>query len=159
MKGYQPLVKFVKDSQNQIAKIIRDTKIPLESRKIFYEIMKTTYMNLKNFCLTNSENQKLLVDSLDFFLDELQFDFGQTDLVNAIFSNNKFLCENCKKTFEKMKRIIREQGRQRRFLEFFKVPLPFSPYLLPFRRSSRRPRRPNSSRTSCWWPGASCPSL
>lgn len=121
MKGYQPLVKFVKDSQNQIAKIIRDTKIPLENRRLFYEIMKTTYTNLKYFCQSNSENQKILIDYLDFFLDELQFDFGQTDLVNAIFKNNKYLCENCKKTFEKMRKIIKEKGRQKRFLEFFKV--------------------------------------
>ena len=54
-------------------------------------------------------------------MDELQYDFGQTDLVNAIFQNNKYLCENCQKTFEKMRKIIREKGRQKRFLEFFKV--------------------------------------
>ena len=121
VKGYQPLVNLIKDSQNQIAKIVRDDQIPLKSRKLIYEIMRTTYTALKNFCMNNNENQRLLFPYLDYFLDELQYDFGQTDLVNAIFQNNKYLCENCQKTFEKMRKIIREKGRQKRFLEFFKV--------------------------------------
>ena len=112
---------MIKDSQNQIAKIIRDHKIPLQNRKLIYEIMKITYLALKNFCINNDENQRLLFPYLDYFLDEPQYDFGQTNLVNAIFKNNKYLCENCQKTFEKMKKIIREKGRQKRFLEFFKV--------------------------------------
>ena len=112
---------MIKDSQNQIAKIIRDHKIPLQNRKLIYEIMKITYLALKNFCINNDENQRLLFPYLDYFLDELQYDFGQTDLVNAIFKNNQYLCENCPKTFEKMKKIIKEKGRQKRFLEFFRV--------------------------------------
>lgn len=112
---------MIKDSQNQIAKIIKDVRIPLESRKIFYEIMKTTYSTLKNFCINNNENQRLLFSFVDYFLDEVQYDFGQTDLVNYIFKNNKYLCENCFVTFDLMKNIILKRGRQKRFIEFFRV--------------------------------------
>lgn len=121
VKGYVPLVNLIKDSQNQIAKIIHDPKIPVESRKLIYEIMKITYNALKNFCLNNNANQRLLFPYIDYFLDEVLYDFGQTDLVNAIFKNNKYLCENCLPTFELMKSIILKKGRQKRFLEFFKV--------------------------------------
>lgn len=114
-------MNLIKDSQNQIAKIIKDTKIPIESRKLIYDIMKITYNALKNFCANNNANQRLLFPYVEYFLDEVLYDFGQTDLVNAIFKNNKYLCENCQATFESMKNIILKKGRQKRFLEFFKV--------------------------------------
>lgn len=121
VKGYIPLISLIKDGQNQMAKIMKDNKIPIEKRKLFYEIMKYTYLCLKHFCMKNSENQKLLFPFIDYLLDEIVFDYGQTSLVSKIFENNKYLCENVLNTFDSLKKIIEKNGRQSRFLEFFKV--------------------------------------
>lgn len=40
------------------------------------------------------ENQVNLSKYIGFFLDEIEYDFGQLDLLDAIYSNNKFLCES-----------------------------------------------------------------
>lgn len=121
VKGYIPLVNLIKDSQNQMAKILKDRSITFEGRKLFLDILKLSYTVLKNFCYKNRENQKLLFPFIEYFLDEIEYDFGQTSLVSAIFESNNFLCENVLNTFELMKHKIFRYGRQTRFLEFFKV--------------------------------------
>ena len=121
VKGYIPLVNLIKDSQNQMAKILKDRSITFEGRKIFLDILKLSYTVLKNFCFKNRENQKLLFPFIEYFLDEIEYDFGQAALVSAIFESNNFLCENVGNTFELMKHKIFRYGRQTRFLEFFKV--------------------------------------
>ena len=126
VKGYLPLVNLIRDVEQQISKFLRDTTIASGKRKVFYEIMKTTYSILKSFCSNNDENQRILFPFVkEFFLNELQYDYGQMDLVNAVFQNNRYLCEKerCASIFDEVKKNILQKGRQRRFLEFFKVSL------------------------------------
>ena len=81
------------------------------------------YEVLEKFCRTNDQNQKILFGYLDFLIENLDFDFGQIDLINSIFRNNKYLCEKSKNLIPIFAQKIRKYGRKTKFIEFFKVQL------------------------------------
>jgi hypothetical protein len=50
-----------------------------------FKLLLCSYKFLEAFCMYNEENQSLLVADIGLFMDELNEDFGQLDLICAIF--------------------------------------------------------------------------
>jgi hypothetical protein len=91
-----------------------------------FELLKELYSCLTNFCRGNQQNQLILYEYIDFFLDEIEQDYGQMDLFCAIFRDNKFLCESFPDSLLKtILNFINIYGRQTRFLHIFKVILSY----------------------------------
>lgn len=123
LNGHLPLLNLIKDAQNQLAKLLKLEYVPLHSKRVVFLLLRGLYKCLKNFCDNNTQNQQLLHEYIDeFFLDEINFDFGQFELLNTIFQNNKFLSENISdKIVNRLFQSIEQYGRQERFLNIFIV--------------------------------------
>ena len=117
-----PLINFIKDSQNQMAKILKDSNYMPQTRQFILELLREIYKCLTYFCKGNETNQNILSEFTDFFLDEISMDFGQMELVCSILHDNKFLCESFPESkLTQMTNFINLYGRQTRFLTLFRV--------------------------------------
>ena len=121
VSGHVSLVNLLKDTQNQIAKLLKDPNFPFKAKKLLFDIYDATYGCLTNYCKNNDVNQKILFPFLDYFLDELENDFGQMKLICSIFKNNKHLCQNISDVVKRVSSNIPKYGRQRRFMKFLQV--------------------------------------
>jgi hypothetical protein len=93
-----------------------------EWKNTVLDLLKTIYQCLTNFCKSNRQNQNLLASHFELFVDEIEIDFGQTNLLCAIYEDNKFLCENItEKRIKDFLSYVKEFGRQSRFLDLLKV--------------------------------------
>ncbi|KRX06791.1 MIR motif [Pseudocohnilembus persalinus] len=122
LQGHTPLINLVKDAQNQMAKILKQHAIPNQAKKTIFKLLRNMYKCLQIFCTGSEENQLILYNHISYFLDEISQDFGQFELLGAIFYNNKYLCENISERLIKtIINSIKEQGRQERFLQIFQI--------------------------------------
>ncbi|EGR30288.1 MIR domain protein [Ichthyophthirius multifiliis] len=120
LEGHIPIINLIKDVQNQICQYLRDQNL---QKDLILSLLEKLYSILKHFCINNSENQQILVKYIPFFIDEISFDFGQFELIKAIYENNKFLCENFFNGtfFNQILVIIKQYGRQARFIEILGI--------------------------------------
>ncbi|EGR32970.1 MIR domain protein [Ichthyophthirius multifiliis] len=122
LEGSMPIINLIKDAQNQLVKFLKQSSICELSKMKIFQLLRNLYFVLTHFCINVEANQITLSKYIGFFLDEIAFDFGQLDLVDAIYRNNKFLCESFSdQNFKQIHNNIKEFGRQPRFLQILKV--------------------------------------
>ncbi|KAL4492562.1 hypothetical protein ABPG72_007675 [Tetrahymena utriculariae] len=126
LQGHDHLIQLVKDTQNQMAKLLKSKNVSNPSKYSIYKLLSSLYKCLTLYCDNYEENQFILSKYTGFFLDEIQFDFGQLDLVCSIYKNNKSLCESFSDNIANVLiNNITYIGRQPRFLKLFKIILSF----------------------------------
>lgn len=119
---YQPLISFIRDTQNQFAKVLYDPYYSEKTKQLTKTILEKIYQCLSEFCKLNEVNQKLLFEEMQLFLDEIEIDFGQMDLISNIFQDNKVLCQHVsEQLLEQIITYIKIYGRQERFLRIFLI--------------------------------------
>lgn len=59
-------------------KVFKDIQKSTEAKTTVGNLLKSIYACLTHFCRNNRQNQILLSEFYDYFIDEIEFDFGQT---------------------------------------------------------------------------------
>ncbi|CAD8066638.1 unnamed protein product [Paramecium sonneborni] len=118
---YEPLLNFIRDTQQQLVKVLDDPFYSMETKGYVIQLLKALFALLRDFCDKNDENQKIMHKNATLFMDELQHDYGQMNLLSAIYRDNKQLCQKIDETqLKKIKTFIYSYGRQARFLHLYK---------------------------------------
>ncbi|KAL4438749.1 hypothetical protein ABPG74_013422 [Tetrahymena malaccensis] len=124
LQGHNPIIQMIKNSQNQMVKFVKQQDVPADSKIKIVQLLRYLYSILVHFCYNIEENQKILAkpEYLSLFFDEISIDFGQFDLLSAIYFNNKTLCSSFPDSLlNQIKTAINQFGRQPRFIQILKI--------------------------------------
>ncbi|EWS73528.1 inositol-triphosphate type 1 protein (macronuclear) [Tetrahymena thermophila SB210] len=124
LQGHNPIIQMIKNSQNQMVKFVKQQDVSADSKIKIVQLLRYLYSILVHFCYNIEDNQKILAkpEYLSLFFDEISIDFGQFDLLNAIYFNNKPLCSSFPDSLlNQIKTAINQFGRQPRFIQILKI--------------------------------------
>ena len=122
LETYKPILTISKDGLHTLNKVILDEEVNVDIKRGLVELFKKAHFFLQQFCEGNETNQGILAEHRDIFLEYSHLDVGQIDLLCAIYSENRYLCESIPDSFlQKFISFIEVEGRQPCFLKFFKV--------------------------------------
>ena len=62
-----------------------------EDKNSFLKVLEKCYIFLIKFVKNNSENQFLLVDYIDLFIDDLEYGVHSWELISEVFKNSELL--------------------------------------------------------------------
>ena len=109
---------FEKMRQDEVKAIVKAKKQAL------YRLFKQCYNILTLFCKGNIKHKNILLNHIHLFTQFNEIDVGQAELITEIFvSNNKAKRKICLDLMTHYTNIISNEGRQTRFLGFFKAVL------------------------------------
>lgn len=122
LQTYKSLLSISKEGLYRLGRIILDEEVDIKKKYILVNFFSKTYIFLQQFCKANENNQFILAEHKDIFLEHAYLDVGQIDLLCTIYEGNKTLCESISESFlEKFVTLIETEGRQANFLNFFMV--------------------------------------
>ena len=122
LETHKPVLIISKDGLHTLSKIVLDENVEESKKRGLVELFTKVHFFLQQFCKGSAPNQVILSEYCDILLEYAHLDVGQIDLLCAIYSENRFLCETVPDAFlQKFIALIETEGRQACFLRFFKV--------------------------------------
>lgn len=113
---YRLAVTLIKDSIH----VFEET--PPECTDLLKQLFEQCFKFLRLFATDNVPNQNLLAEHLVSLLVNMNLDMGQIEMFCEIFRNNKKICsERYTELTDDFINIIRTNGRQAKYLEFFAI--------------------------------------
>ncbi len=122
LETHKPVLIISKDGLHTLSKIVLDENVEESKKRGLVELFTKVHFFLQQFCKGSAPNQVILSEYCDILLEYAHLDVGQIDLLCAIYSENRFLCETVPDAFlQKFIALIETEGRQACFLRFFQV--------------------------------------
>ena len=115
-------MNFYKENLYNFQKIILNDLISRSSKLSFLMTYELILKWLRLFVKNNTKHQLILFEETDFFLNNLDLDLGQIDLICEIYRNNYELIKNVRdRHLKKFVSCIKNFGCHRKFLDLFEV--------------------------------------
>ena len=124
LRGHVAIFELLQNGMFHLKRAYRQFDAPAERKEKMKRIFETAYECLTLFCKNNEANQKVLSEKLKLFLQNLDYELGQINLICEICRDNRYVCENyCEMILTGIFEKIENNGRQAAYLEPLTVSL------------------------------------